>query len=217
MTTSPEMTDTQYRIALLSVLGRIADALEAQHAEEDQTITMALGDFKVFDWASIGARVLNSDEHGTAQVWHEGKVYTRRTNDKFGTEIWFSRGNGKNPDGTAKYHRLITFKAIAPAEPIGRKTEQALNAAQSTQSSPTGPMKQSDAIPSATSPTPQAPADDEPAEISLDKAIELWNDVATRAQRAGKRDVVQANGLKAIRGDAKAIVEAARKIEAALK
>lgn len=136
MTTNPEMSDTQYRIALLSALGRIADALEAQHVEDDQTITMTLGDFKTFDWASIGARVLNSDESGTAQVWHEGKVYTRRTNDKFGTEIWFSRGNGKNADGTAKYHRLITFKAIAPAEPMGRKTEQALKTSQPTQQPP---------------------------------------------------------------------------------
>lgn len=147
----PEMNDTQFKIALLAVLGRIAAALEAQHAEEE-TITMPLGDYKTYDWPSIGAKPVTTDEDGVAQVWHEGKVYTRRTNDKFGQDIWFSRCVGKNEDGTPRYHKLIEFKPLKPAEPIGRKTEQTLRAAQPSSAQPV-------AQPVAQQPAAQAPAE----------------------------------------------------------
>lgn len=147
----PAMTDAQYHAALIAVLGRIANALEAQAAgAEDQTITMPLGAFKGFDWASIGGRVLNSDDFGVAQVWHDGKVFTRRSNDKFGEDIWFSRGNGKNDDGTPRYAKLIEFRPVKPAEPLGRKTEQAMKAA-------------SQAPAAAASPPPPPPATQAPA------------------------------------------------------
>lgn len=123
------MSDTQYRVALIGVLGRIAAALEATRPEEDQTITLTLDQFSGFDWSGIDAKVLARDADGVSTVWHAGKVYRRRSNDKFGTEIWFSCGDGKNEDGTPKYRRLVEFKEFKPAEPLGRKTEAAMKAA----------------------------------------------------------------------------------------
>lgn len=128
---APAMSDAQFHIALIGVLGRIANALEAARPEEDQTISLTLGEFAGFDWAGIDAKVLAKDADGVSTVWHAGKVYRRRSNDKFGTEIWFSCGAGKNDDGTPKYRRLVEFKDFKPAEPLGRKTEMAMKAAAS--------------------------------------------------------------------------------------
>lgn len=126
--TQPQLTDSEYRLALLAVLGRIAGALEAAKPAEPETITLPIALFKTFDYAQIGCRVFAEDEFGVAQIFSmaEGRVYTRRTNDKFGSEIWFSRGDGKNPDNTPRYKRLIEFRELGNAEPIGRKAEQAL-------------------------------------------------------------------------------------------
>jgi len=121
------MDSTQFD-AMLGVLNRIAVALEAAKPAEMDAITLPIGAYKTFDWAQINCRVFAGDEFGVSQVFsmNDGRVYTRRTNDKFGSEIWFSRGDGKSADGTPHYKRLIEFREIGNAEPIGRKAEQAL-------------------------------------------------------------------------------------------
>jgi hypothetical protein len=73
-----------------------------------------------FDWAKIGATAIAHDEHGATAVAWCGHIYTRRsgTSQKYGAAIWFSRSNGKGEDGEADYIRIITFKDLAPAEPL---------------------------------------------------------------------------------------------------
>lgn len=68
-----------------------------------------------FDWAAIGAEIISADEHGAVEVLWQDEVYVRRTKEKFGPDIWFSRGSGQNEDGKTSYDRLITF--VAPREP----------------------------------------------------------------------------------------------------
>lgn len=132
--TQPQLTDSEYRLALLAVLGRIANVLEApRESAHDDTLVFPLGDYKAFDWAKIGATVIQSDEFGVSVIRAgNGRMATRRTNEKFGTEIWFSYAIGKNADDTPKYQRVIEFREIKPPEPIGRKTEQALKTAKPT-------------------------------------------------------------------------------------
>jgi hypothetical protein len=130
------MTDQQYA-TLIAQLTRIADALEAARPAEpvDEAVTLPIGMYRTFDWQQINCRVFASDEHGPSQVFSmaDGKIYTRRTNDKFGSEIWFSRGIGKQADGTPKYRKLIEFRELNQAEPMGRRAEAALKAAPATQ------------------------------------------------------------------------------------
>jgi hypothetical protein len=130
-----DMESIQFE-AMLSVLNRIAIALEASKPAEIETITLPIGAYKDFDWSQINCRVFAEDEFGVAQVFclNDGRVYTRRTNDKFGSEIWYSRGDGKTADGTPRYKRLIEFREIKDAEPMGRKAEQALKHAPAVQS-----------------------------------------------------------------------------------
>lgn len=123
------MTEQQYA-ALIAVLGRIAQALEAQAEPEDEKLTFPLSDYATFDWAGIGATVVQRDADGVSVIRAaNGKMCKRRSNDKFGTEIWFSSCTGKGADGTPTYARVIEFRQVQPPEPLGRKTEQAVKAA----------------------------------------------------------------------------------------
>lgn len=75
--------------------------------------------YKIFDWASIGAVVIESDGDGPTRVEYLGHHFTRRSGGgKFGQAIWFSRPMGKNEDGSNKYARLITFKDYSEAEEL---------------------------------------------------------------------------------------------------
>lgn len=113
--------------ALLSVLERIAAALEAQAASDDDALEFPLETFGAFDWSSIGATVVQKDADGVSAIrTADGKIAKRRSNDKFGTEIWFSYAAGKQQDGKVVYRRVATFRDTKPAEPLGRKTAAAV-------------------------------------------------------------------------------------------
>lgn len=115
---------------LLAALTRIAEALEAQREPEPDPITFPLSDWKAFAWSSIGATVVARDEDGVSAIRSaEGKIAKRRSNDKYGTEVWYSYAVGKKADGTNDYRKVVEFKNVKPAEPLGRKTEQAVQAA----------------------------------------------------------------------------------------
>lgn len=101
---------------------RIADALEAQRVPEDETLTVDIKQFHGFDWSSIGASVVATDHDGVATIrTANGRFANRRTNDKFGAEIWFSYATGKDTEGKNQYHKVVAFKQPKPAEPMGRK------------------------------------------------------------------------------------------------
>lgn len=127
------MNDQQFE-RLLALLGDIACSLEAIERAlrpEAPNYKRPIEEFPTFDWASIGARVLKVDQYGVAQVEHGDQVYTRRSpENKFGEAIWFSRPEGKDADGNTRYVRLITFRRFGDAEPISRKAEALVVAAQ---------------------------------------------------------------------------------------
>jgi multisubunit Na+/H+ antiporter MnhB subunit len=57
-------------------------------------------------------------------VEYRGKTYKRRSpENKFGAAIWFSRSVGKDEEGQNQYEKFITFKEMAPAEPLSRAAE----------------------------------------------------------------------------------------------
>jgi hypothetical protein len=144
-------TDLQFG-ALLTVLGRIADALERQNAAAaeaaaDDTLTFTISDYKTFDWSSIGATVVQRDADGVSLIRAaNGKLAKRRSNDKFGTEIWFSYAIGEKADGTPQYQRVIEFREILPPEPLGRKTEQALSKAPAATAVTPAPAPKADPV-----------------------------------------------------------------------
>jgi len=88
-----------------------------------------LTDYPNFDWAGIGAVVKQRDDDGPALVEWRGNLYTRRTNPKFGAEIWFSRATGRDEDGEVSYERLITFAEAPAVEPLPKRVRDALSQA----------------------------------------------------------------------------------------
>ncbi len=117
---------------LLGLLGSIAGSLatiERSLLPEAPNYKRPIADYADFDWSSIGAQVIKTDQWGVAQVEHNDQVYTRRApENKFGEAIWFSRPDGKDADGNNRFLRLITFRTFGEAEPISRKAEALVQA-----------------------------------------------------------------------------------------
>jgi len=155
--------------ALLSTLERIATALEAWLAAQAPATppdhVRNITDFATFDWSTIGAYVIESDQYGPSLVEHKGKTYKRRSpENKYDPAIWFSRAAGKDEDGSNLYERLITFKEFKPAEPLSRGAEAKAGAPKPApapavqQPAPAAPLKPNGNPPLAPKPaTPQRP------------------------------------------------------------
>ncbi|MEG3440167.1 single-stranded DNA-binding protein [Pannus brasiliensis CCIBt3594] len=92
-------------------LDRIATALEKSIPEKPApNYRLNIDKFPTFDWSSIDAVVEKGDKYGASIVLWDGKRFARRSPDNsYGTDIWFSRACGRQPDGRVKYERLITF------------------------------------------------------------------------------------------------------------
>ena len=114
--------DIQFR--QMQALERIANALERISPQTAPNYQYPLESFKSFDWNSIQAKVIKSDQYGAAVVRWNGKQYIRRSpSNKYNPAVWFSRCTGKSDDGNNLYERLITFKPLskAEAEPLPEK------------------------------------------------------------------------------------------------
>lgn len=110
-------------------LDRIANALEINQPEKKApNYQYPLVNFKEFDWASIGAKVIKSDQYGAAIVEWQDRQYIRRSpSNAYNTAIYFSRCIGKKEDGSNKYERLIIFKEMdQKVRPISREAEEML-------------------------------------------------------------------------------------------
>jgi hypothetical protein len=182
LTTQLRLANEQYAeiIAALDRLTNTVAVLAAgdQDPDEAPDIQMPIERFHSFDWAQIGAQVLQEDEFGTAIVSYRGKAYKRRSPDNsYNPAIWFSRAIGKDDEGRNRYVRLITFKPMSDdVQPMGRKTERALASAPAPATQP--PARQpaptaapppahtqtaAQAAPAATSaPAPRTPAQEPP-------------------------------------------------------
>ncbi|WP_171573703.1 single-stranded DNA-binding protein [Leptolyngbya sp. Cla-17] len=109
---------------------RIAASLErlAPVSQAAPNYQKTLEEFRSFDWAMIGATIVQSDPSGAAIVEWNGQQFTRRSpTNKFGEAIWFSRSVGKDDDGNTRYERLITFKKAGEVEPIPDRVNRAIS------------------------------------------------------------------------------------------
>jgi hypothetical protein len=157
------MNDEQLATLIAAInhgFDRVLRAIEtARPAITGETMEAALATFKTFDWSSIGATVIETDEDGVSMIRAaNGKICKRRSNDKFGTEIWFSYPNGRKEDGTPDYKRVIEFRELDAPEPLGRKTMAALSSAKPSATQPTSAATQRTTSAPAT--TPAQPAAD---------------------------------------------------------
>jgi len=92
------------------------EILTSNQQIKDPDYQKPLPEYRDFDWESIGAKAISHDSDGVSAVEWRGRIYKRRSpENKFAPAIWFSRHDGE------QYQKLITFKAIEPAEPISRK------------------------------------------------------------------------------------------------
>lgn len=126
--------------AMLAILTSMAESLqtlaEAQ-TSEPPNLQRRLAEYGTFDWSTIGALILETDQDGPTVVEWRGQRFTRRApQNKYGLAIWFSRAIGKDEDGSVHYARLVTFKEQAEAEPIPRKARAATLAAQPSNGQP---------------------------------------------------------------------------------
>jgi hypothetical protein len=120
------MSMTDYEMHSLTVLNRIASALEtiAMSNAKAPNLQRPIESYANFDFDSIGAQVKSADQFGATALDWGGFIWTRRSpQNKFGEAIWFSRAIGKKEDGSNEYARLISFKKFGEAEPLPRKVE----------------------------------------------------------------------------------------------
>src|SRR3972149_10685712 len=114
----------QLQAATVAALNRIASALEAIALTKAPApnFVRPIGEYAVFEFESIGAKVTARDQHGVTAVEWAGYQWTRRSpSNKFGSAIWLSRAAGKDEAGDVRYVRPITFPGVTPAEAGPRK------------------------------------------------------------------------------------------------
>lgn len=110
---------------LAPVLERIAVALE-RLANDGKPVapnlTRPMEEYAGFDWASIGADIVKTDNDGPTHIQHNGMLYTRRSPvNKYDPAIWYSAPAGKDAEGNTEYVRLVTFKHFGDADPLPSK------------------------------------------------------------------------------------------------
>jgi hypothetical protein len=138
------MTDLQIG-ALLTVLGRIGDALEqhnvllmaAQGDRPAPKLLRSLEAYANFDWTTIGAAVIAHDRHGATEVEWGGRMFVRRRSaedDNKGEDIRFTRVvSGTVAEKNLVWETLIKFGGNRkPAKPLrGDLAEKVENSAAS--------------------------------------------------------------------------------------
>lgn len=107
------MNETQFN-RLLTVLERIATAIEASNRATGPRYTKPISEYKTFDWDSIGATIDKADRYGPAVLCWQEHLYVRRSKDDFGGDVWYSRSIGKDENGKSQYDVLIKF--VAPVK-----------------------------------------------------------------------------------------------------
>lgn len=186
------MDDKQLAMVLTAItqgFERVARAIEAaREAQADETLQFALGDYRTFDWSSIGASVVQSDDDGVSMIRAaNGKLAKRRSNDKFGTEIWFSYADGKDEKGENRYRKVVEFRQVAPPEPLGRKTEQALSSAKPSATPPATATTQQVSAPAT------LPAQSDPRIVALNALNLVINEAALEGVELTTATTPQAN------------------------
>lgn len=122
-----QVADLSMASMILQQLVRIANALEAQREDGlDELQSFPLADWATFDWPAHGYAVATTDADGVASIrTPRGRLAYRRTNGKFGADIWFSHGNGRDETGAPQYRKVIEFRAPKQTEPMDKRTAAA--------------------------------------------------------------------------------------------
>ncbi len=112
-------------LAAISVqLERIAAHLEGQQPERLPSHRASIAEFPVYDWAAIGARVVQADEDGPTHVQAHGRIWARRASAKNGPEVWFSASLGGDESGRADWHTLIKFSRLYEPDRLPRQVRE---------------------------------------------------------------------------------------------
>jgi hypothetical protein len=145
-----QVADLSMASMILQQLVRIANALEAQREDGlDELQSFPLADWATFDWPAHGYAVATTDADGVASIrTPRGRLAYRRTNGKFGADIWFSHGNGRDETGAPQYRKVIEFRAPKQTEPMDKRTAAA--AAQAGAQKPATPAATPAATPCST-------------------------------------------------------------------
>ena len=144
-------------------LARIADALDADRAAPNYHGSLAA--YPRYNWGNIAASVVESDTNGATRVmWHH-HIFTRRSNPKYGSGVWFSRGAGRDDAGELVYQRLITFAPPSPVEPLPAQIAASIRKATSPAQAPTAKEKPAARAPARPSPTEAPTAQEEPTAL----------------------------------------------------
>jgi len=136
------MTDQQLMATLVAELHGIRAALEAMAIANspEPRLVRPLADYADFDWSSINALAVAQDKTGTTIVEWGGFQWKRRSRDDYGADIFFTRPNGKGPDGKVRYIRLITFRGdMGKVKPVTEATREAMDEARKPVEKPTAP------------------------------------------------------------------------------
>jgi hypothetical protein len=175
-------------------LNRIADALEilARPGQDySPNYIKPIEEYRAFNWASIQASVVRSDQDGPTHVSWNGQVFTRRSPvNKFEPAVWYSRASGKSEDGETEYAKLITFREIKDADPLPEKARGIINRAPAPQpqtphqngkpgATPQPAPQHANGKPGATQPT--APASQQPLKLTLVSFTEYLNNAKAKS------------------------------------
>ena len=117
-----DLTPSNYLLAFLNLIAFSLEKIANQGQPIEPNFVRPLVDFATFDWSSIGAEVISTDEYGPTHVNFDGTIWTRRSPaNKYEPVIFFSRAIGKDDAGNTRYLRLITFREIKEAEPVSNR------------------------------------------------------------------------------------------------
>lgn len=137
------MGESNLEMLLATLVGEVHGmraALEAMAIANSPEPRMVkpLSEYEGFDWSVINATVVARDKDGPSLVEWGGFQWKRRSRDDYGKDIFFTRPNGKLPDGKVRYIRLITFKGdMGKVKPVPEATREAM-AAMSIPRTPSG-------------------------------------------------------------------------------
>ena len=123
-------------------------------------LSKPLADYPTFNWATIGATVIDSDRDGATTVEWKNRQFTRRRgNPDYEPVVYFSRGVGKDKEtGKNLYEWLITFREPPKAKRLPDDTKDAMEqAATKRQTQPTPPVRIVERAPSNGATTVQQP------------------------------------------------------------
>lgn len=142
--------------ALVAEMHGIRAAVEAMAIANSPEPRMVrpLGEYADFDWSGINASIVARDKSGPTVIEWGGYQWKRRSRDDYGADIFFTRPNGKMPDGKVRYVRLITFKGdMGKVKPVPEATREAMAEQTAARKPQSHPMPQQSAPPSV-SPAP---------------------------------------------------------------